>query len=364
VDARDAAAAIPAAQESDASVGSDFDKCGEGGVDDTTQLRSTFKMCAVRKGWCRRRNLMTDEQEPRDEVAIAELDQRFASLRLVAPEELARVRASIERMGILSPVLVATAVEATRIVVVDGFKRVRIATDRGDAAMWVRRAALDATGAKVAMIAANAGHSGLSDLEEAWIVRSLCREHGLTQVEVGKALRRDKSWVSRRLMLAERLEAVLQDDIRLGLLAPTVARELARLPRGNQVRMATTIRAHELTSKQAHRIVTEVLRTADPAARDEVLADPLRYLSAIELPTTSADDPRLGKGGNDVRKGLLAVGGGAERLARAVQRHAPAGLVGDDARILAALVARTLRASHEATALLEQLDQASNGRPP
>jgi hypothetical protein len=95
-------------------------------------------------------------------------------------------------------------------------------------------------------------------------------------------------------MLAERLEAALQDDIRLGLLAPTVARELARLPRGNQVRMAATIRAHELTSKQAHRLVTQLLRTADPAARDEVLADPLRYLSAIELPTTSADDPRLG----------------------------------------------------------------------
>jgi ParB-like chromosome segregation protein Spo0J len=307
---------------------------------------------------------MTDENAARDEVAIAELDQRFASLRLVAPEELGRVRASIERMGILSPVLVATAVEGTRIVLVDGFKRVRLATDRGDAVMWVRRAALDAAGAKVAMMAANADHHGLSDLEEAWIVRSLCRDHGLTQVEVGKALRRDKSWVSRRLMLAERLEGALQDDIRLGLLSPTVARELARLPRGNQVAMAATIRAHELTSKQAHRVVTELLRTADPAARAEVLADPLRFLAGIEVPTTSAEDPRLGKGGNDVRKGLLAVSGGAERIARAVQRHAPAGLVGDDARILAPLVARTLRASHEATALLEQLDQASNGRTP
>jgi ParB-like chromosome segregation protein Spo0J len=305
---------------------------------------------------------MTDEMEPRDEVAIAELDQRYASLRLAAPEELGRVRTSIERMGILSPVLVATAVEAARIVIVDGFKRVRIATDRGAAMMWVRRAALDAAGAKVAMVAANAGHSGLCDLEEAWIVRSLCREHRLTQVEVGKALRRDKSWVSRRLMLAERLEGALQDDIRLGLLAPTVARELARLPRGNQVRMAATIRAHELTSRQAHRLVSELLRTADPAARDEVLADPLRYLGALELPTTSAEDPRLGKGGNDVRKSLLSVGGAAERLARAVMRHAPVGLVGDDARILGPLVARTLRASHEATALLEQL-ATSSGAP-
>ena len=305
---------------------------------------------------------MTDETEPRDEVAITELDQRYASLRLAAPDELARVRASIERMGILSPVLVATAVEEARVVLVDGFKRWRIATDRGDAVMWVRRVALDAAGAKVAMIAANAGHSGLSDLEEAWIVRSLCRDHGLTQVEVGKALRHDKSWVSRRLMLAERLEGALQDDIRLGLLAPTVARELARLPRGNQVRMAATIRSHELTSKQAHRIVTELLRTADPTARDEVLADPLRYLSAIELPATSAEDPRLGKGGNDVRKSLLSVGGAADRIARAVMRHAPAGLVGDDARILASLVARTLRASHETTVLLEQLATSAGTR--
>jgi hypothetical protein len=47
-------------------------------------------------------------------------------------------------------------------------------------------AALDATGARVAMIAANAGHSGLSDLEEAWIVRSLCREHEIDQASNGR----------------------------------------------------------------------------------------------------------------------------------------------------------------------------------
>jgi ParB-like chromosome segregation protein Spo0J len=305
---------------------------------------------------------MTDTTAVRDEVAIAAMDQRYASLRLVAPEELGRVRTSIERIGILSPVLVATGVEAAQVVLVDGFKRVRIATDRGDQVMWVRRAALDATGATVAMFAANAGHSGLCDLEEAWIVRSLCRDHGMTQVEVGKALRRDKSWVCRRLMLAERLEGALQDDIRLGLLSPTVARELARLPRGNQVRMAATIRAHELTSKQAHRIVTELLRTADPTARDEVLADPLRYLGAIAVPKTSAEDPRLGRGGNEVRESLLWVEGAAGRLARTVMRHTPVGLIGDDARILGPLVARTLRASREATALLEQL--ATNSRTP
>ncbi len=116
----------------------------------------------------------------------------------------------------------------------DGFKRVRILVERGAPAAWATRVALDATAAKVALVAANAPHEGLCDLEEAWVVRSLCRDHGLTQVEVGRALMRDKSWVCRRLMLAERLEAELQEQIRLGLLSSTVARELVRLPRGNQ----------------------------------------------------------------------------------------------------------------------------------
>jgi ParB-like chromosome segregation protein Spo0J len=362
VDACDAPAAVPrAAEERDASVGADLHEGGEGGADDSAEDRLHDAVCAMRKERSRRRKQMTDAA-PRDAVAIDELDQRYASLRLASPEEVARVRTSIERMGLLSPVLVATAVETARLVLVDGFKRARIATDRGDAVIWVTRAALDAAGAKVAMIAANAGHSGLCDLEEAWIIRSLCREHRLTQVEVGKALRRDKSWVCRRLLLAERLESVLQDDIRLGLLSPTVARELTRLPRGNQVRMAATIRAHGLTSKQAHRIVTELLGTADPAARDEVLENPLRYLGAVEHPARRDEDPRLGKRGNEVRQSLLQVGGATERFARTVVRCAPAGLVGDDAQIHGPLVERTLRSSHEASALLEQLAKDSGTR--
>ena len=297
----------------------------------------------------------TTPSESRDEIALAQIDQRYATLRLVEPEELSRIRGSIERMGILSPVLVATAIEDTRLVLVDGFKRARIATDRGDATIWVRRLAVDATAAKVAMIAANAGHRGLCDVEEAWIVRSLCREHKLTQAEVGKALRRDKSWVCRRLMLAERLEEVLQDDLRLGLLSSTVARELARLPRGNQVAMASSIRAHGLTSRHAHRIVTELLRTSDPAARAEVLANPLRYLGAAELPATRTTDPRLGKRANEVRESLLSVGRASERCTQAVARCAPVGLVGDDARILSSLVERTLRSATEVVAVIGQL---------
>jgi len=302
---------------------------------------------------------MTEANEPRDEVGLEQIDQRYATLRLAEPEELSRLRGSIERMGILHPVLVATAIEAGRLVLVDGFKRVRLELDRGASTVWVRRTAIEAPAAKVAMIAANAGQRGLSDVEEAWIVRSLCREHQLTQAEVGKALRRDTSWVCRRLMLAERLEPALQDDIRLGLLSSTMARELVRLPRGNQVPMATSIRAHGLTSRQAHRLVTEQLRTADPAARDEVLANPLRYLGAARVPAARVADPRLGKRANAVRESLLSMGGASDRCARTVARCAPAGLVGDDARILGPLVERTLRSATEVATLLTRLAKNS-----
>ena len=36
-----------------------------------------------------------------------------------------------------------------------------------------------------------------------------------------------------------------------------------------------------------------LLDTADPAARDEVLRDPLRYLRTEPRPRTRANDPRL-----------------------------------------------------------------------
>lgn len=301
---------------------------------------------------------MTTPAESGEEIAISKLDLRYASLRLTSPQELGRLRSSVERMGVLHPVLVATGVEPDLLVLVDGFKRVRVVIDRGGQSMWATRSPLDATAAKVAMVAANAGHPGLCDLEEAWIVRSLHREHKLTQVEVGKALRRNKSWVCRRLMLAERLDGDLQEEIRLGLLSSTVARELARLPRGNQTRMAGAVRAHELTSRQAHRIVTGLLAATDPRARDEVLADPLRYLGTV-APVASAADPRLGTGGNEVRRSLLFVHGAAERLARNTGRHAPAGLVGEEARILAPLIARALRASVETTSLLTALAKDS-----
>jgi hypothetical protein len=102
-------------------------------------------------------------------------------------------------------------------------------------------------------------------------------------------------------------------------------------------------------------VVTALLAADDPGARREVLADPLRYVGAEEATPGAATDPRLGAGGNDLRRSLLLVDGAANRLWRSVQRHAAAGLVGDEARVLAPLVGQALRASHHAVKVLDQL---------
>ena len=296
--------------------------------------------------------------EPRP-LALTVIDRRFASLRLHSPGDLRRLRASIEREGIRHPVLVSSAVEPDRSVLLDGFKRVRVAEELELGSVWAHVVAFDAAQSKAAMVHANQAQRGLSDVEEAWIVRALCREHCLTQAAVGQLLGRDKSWVCRRLKLAETLEAPLQEDLRLGLLSATAARELARLPRGNQLRAAAAVRDHQLTSRQAARLVERLQHSDDLGAREEVLADPLRFISPEKSDASPVCDPRLSERCNQLRRLLLSWEGVSGHLARSLSRHAPVGLGSEEARVLGPIVHRALASGRRATEQLEAIERES-----
>jgi len=306
--------------------------------------------------WCLTWTMATLETLPLDE-----LDERFASLRLVSPTEMNRLRSSVEREGVRQPVVVSTGVERSRYVLLDGFKRVRILREQGAAEVLATLVSLDAAAAKAAIVTCNAPHRGLSDLEEAWIVQSLCRGHRVSQVEVGRLLSRHKSWVCRRLKLAEHLEASVQDDIRLGLLSSSTARELARLPRGNQQDAAQAVRDGGLASRQAGQLVTLLLQTDDPDARRTILDDPARYIPLPESHKRMPLDPRLSHGGNEIRRGLLSRRASSRRLSQALQTYAPGGLSVQDAPVLLPLVEGVHREEREMEARLLQLlgDSAS-----
>lgn len=191
-------------------------------------------------------------------IGVAELDDRLGALRLCDAAELGLIRQSLERHGQLQP-LIAFRDEGV-LKVLDGLKRLRAARGLGWTELRTSIAEVNALEAKVWLFEIHR-HQGLSELEEAWVIRSLCRDDGLTQGVIAHRLGRHKSWVSRRLLLVEGLDEAVQADVRLGLLAPRAAVALSSLPRGNvwQAKAATVVIRRGMTVRQTERMVAELL---------------------------------------------------------------------------------------------------------
>ena len=262
------------------------------------------------------------------------LDTRYALLRLPRPAGMAALRSSLERHGVLHPLVVNR--EGDEIVLLDGFKRLSILREQKIAVVPIRILRLGVEQAKAALVTFNRPHRGLCELEEAWVVASLVREHGMLQVDVAELLAHHKSWVCRRLQLAERLEKGVVEDMRLGLVSATVAREVVRLPRGNQLRLVETVRRHGLTSRQTHALVGRLLASDDEEWRTALLKDPLRFLGDESTPTQvpKSRDPRLSETGEKLRQVLVALEHQAMRVQRVLRAPRPGQLRGSDREVL------------------------------
>jgi ParB-like chromosome segregation protein Spo0J len=202
-------------------------------------------------------------------VEIAPLGERLAPLRLCDAAALAAVRRSLERHGQLTAITLF--VETSRLEILDGFKRVRAARALGLSRLIARIDEVDAIEAKI-RVAELHDRRGLTELEEAWLVRSLYRDDGIGQPEIARRMSRHKSWVWRRLMLVEALEPAVQADVRLGLVAPRAAVAVGRLPRGNQVAASHVVARRGLTVRQTDRLVQELLDLDSDTARMDRLA--------------------------------------------------------------------------------------------
>lgn len=202
-------------------------------------------------------------------IELEQLGERLSPLRLRPPEALREMERSLSRHGQL--VAVVCHRQAGSVEIVDGFKRLIGARALGWSAL--RAEIHDVTGpaAKLLLWHSNARQQ-LSDLEEAWLVRALYREDRLNQPQIAQLVGRHKSWVCRRLVLAEGLTSNVESDVRLGLLSATAAREVGRLPRGNQEKVAQVIARRGLTTRQATRLVDQVLAATDEEARAAVIA--------------------------------------------------------------------------------------------
>jgi ParB-like chromosome segregation protein Spo0J len=218
-------------------------------------------------------------------VELARLGERLSALRLCDAEALATLRRSLEQHGQLAALTLFA--ERGELEIIDGFKRVRAARALGWTTLIARIDDVSAIDAKLRLRELH-DRRGLTELEEAWLVRSLYREDRLAQPEIARRLHRHKSWVFRRLMLVEALDPIVQTDVRLGLIAPRAAVAVSRLPRGNQQAASAVVSRRGLTVRQTEALIDEILAQPDPDGRAAVLA---RRLDGAVLPRPPGPRP-------------------------------------------------------------------------
>jgi len=268
------------------------------------------------------------------DIAIAALDVRYGRLRLPQPRVEEAMAGSMRRFGQVSAAVGCLRGETYALV--DGFKRLHAAKALGLERLRLKPLALTERAALAAVYGLNRGNRGLVDLEEAMVVRELVRAQGMTQPEVGELLGRDKSWVCRRLMLVERLDVKVQQDVRVGLVPISIAREVVRLPRGNQAEVAESVHRNALTSREATVLVTLFAGTADRDQQRALLDEPRSAIAANrgDAPM-NPHDPRLGPACNALRRQVAFVLEGLARLDRQAQAVETAGWTDAERRLLA-----------------------------
>jgi ParB-like chromosome segregation protein Spo0J len=235
-------------------------------------------------------------------VALAALGQRYRRYRLADPPAEQAMAGSLRRWGQLAPVV--ACVRGAKLELLDGFKRWAAASQvAGLTTLRVRVLEVDEQTAKAAILGLNRGQRATRELEEAWIVQALVRDDGLTQVEAAHLLGQHKSWVCRRLALLEKLSTEVKEDLRLGLLGPALARQLTRLPAGNQQAVLALTRREALTAQEVSGVI-ELLQGAGVEQTAFVLARPRDALAQAQGVPTALRDPRLSRAGNWLAKQL------------------------------------------------------------
>jgi len=289
------------------------------------------------------------------ELALDEFDQRFARYRLQGDSAARQAMlASLGRFGQLSPVVVCEL--GGRPVLIDGFKRHDAAGDtKGLDRLSARRIEADEASAKAAMYGLNCLSRRMHELEEAWIVYALVREDGLTQLQAAQLLGRHKSWACRRLAMLEKLSGEVRSDLAMGLVSATVARQLVRLPAGNQAETLATARREALTESELRGVADLLLGAKSREQVEFVLEKPRQALRQASGEIVRGYDPRLSTAGNRIARRLAMLLDQLSRMETWLEHEGRAQLAACDGPILSPGFARLAHDGAAVSALAREL---------
>lgn len=208
------------------------------------------------------------------------LDLRYEALRKRQPAVERQLLASLAEVGQQSPIVVVEAADA-RVVVIDGYKRVRalrrLARDTVQATRWELKEVEALLLERLMRVA------GEDALEHGWLLTELHERFGLSYDELARRFDKSKSWVSRRLSLVKELPAEIQAQVRAGDIAAHAAMKyLVPLARAN-ARAATRLSAAMAPLKPTTRQVGELYagwQAGTEQTRELILTTPHIFLRA------------------------------------------------------------------------------------
>jgi len=204
--------------------------------------------------------------------------------------------------GQLQPLIVRRHQELFQII--DGLKRYYAAKNLSIERLQCRCVEVDLGHAKVLVLRYNRAHRSMEAWEEALVLHDLKAHHGHDLDSLSRLTGYSRSWVSRRLSLIDKMDQGLSHEIKMGTLTGSHARELIRLPRGNQCSMAKVISVNQLSSRQSHTLVNAFLRAKNKSVQDYILDHPRQVLQQHATDELDAYDARLSALGNEVLKSL------------------------------------------------------------
>lgn len=160
--------------------------------------------------------------------------------------------------------------------IVDGFKRL----DRWRASGLPRvpvvlETALSDLEKKVALLEANRPPRTLTPMDEAKVVHAIRHEDGLGPTGIAHVCGRKPSWVTTRLMLADRLSEEVARRVDIGTVGVTLAHALCALDHEVQESVCEVIERHGLKGQEALALVSAYRTCEYPDERRALLSNPL-----------------------------------------------------------------------------------------
>jgi ParB/RepB/Spo0J family partition protein len=192
--------------------------------------------------------------------------------------------ASLAQGGQQVPVVVVAEREGSRLVLVDGYKRVRalkrLRQDTVQAVCWE-------LGEAEALVLERLMRGAETDgpLEQGWLLTELQERFGMSVEELAKRFDKSASWVSRRLALVTQLPQAIQERVRRGELAAHAAMKflvpLARANEADALKLSEALAGKNPSTRQVGALYAAYCG-GNAKSRELLLEDPWLFLRAQE----------------------------------------------------------------------------------